>query len=257
MPSRAHGRAWEDWGAVDPLFAILTDPKYRHGGGDIEEFLRVGEGVVTDVLHQTDRLGIGQGRDLALDFGCGVGRLTGGLSNQFTNVIGVDVAPSMLDTAQKLHSNREHCKFTLNQSDDLRWIPDASLDFVLSLLVLQHLDSTDTIKTFLREFVRILKPGGAIVVQLPSSVPAHRIPLPSWRTRSGLRIRAARSLRRVGIPASILYRRFDWVPEMTLLALPDEVTRRTFEEAGGVVVHVTPPTKDAGGTIDRTYFVTR
>ncbi len=146
----------------------------------------------------------------------------------------------MLDTARELLADRGNCEFRVNQSDNLHWIADGSFDVVLSLLVLQHLDSTETIKAFLREFVRVLKPGGAIVIQLPSSVPAHKIPLPSWKSRSGVRIRTARLLRRIGIPANVLYRRLGWVPEMTLLALPDAVTRTTLEEAGGVVVHVTP-----------------
>jgi ubiquinone/menaquinone biosynthesis C-methylase UbiE len=257
MASGAHGQAWEDWGEVDPLFAILTEPKYRHGAGDVNEFLQGGQGAVRDLLNQTDHLKIGTGRDSALDFGCGVGRLTGGLADHFRRVVGVDVAPSMLDTARALHSHRDNCEFALNQANDLRGIPDTSFDFVLCLLVLQHLDSTASIEMFLREFVRVLKPGGAIVLQLPSSVPAHRIPLPSWRTRRGLQIRTARLLRRVGVPAKVLYRRFDWVPQMTLLALPDERTRKVLEDAGGRIVHVTPAAADSGGTIDRTYFVTR
>lgn len=257
MPTGTHGRAWEDWGEVDPLFAILTEPKYRHGGGDVNEFLRGGEGAVRDLLDQTDRLEIGSGRDSALDFGCGVGRLTGGLANHFGRAVGVDVAPSMLETARRLHADRDNIAFVLNQANDLHLLPDASFDFVLCLLVLQHLDSTASIQSFLREFVRVLKPGGAIVVQLPLSVPANRIPLPSWKTRRGLQIRTARLLRRCGVPAKLLYRRLDWVPEMTLLALPDETTRKTLEDAGGSIVYATPAAADSGGTIDRTYFVTR
>lgn len=256
-PTTAHGQAWEDWGTVDPLFAILTESKYRHGGGDVGEFLLGGEGIVNELLAQAEALGIGQHRDAALDFGCGVGRLTGGLSRHFARVTGVDVAPSMVEAARHLLADQHNCAFTVNQSNDLRFIPDGSFDFVLSLLVLQHLDSTDAVQSFLREFVRVLRPGGAIVVQLPSYVPAHEIPLPSVRTRAGLKIRAARFLRRVGVPAKVLYERLDWVPQMTLLALSDEAARHTFEEAGATVVHVTAPTTDAGGTIDRTFFVTR
>lgn len=257
MPPTAHGQAWEDWGTVDPLFAILTESKYRHGGGDVGEFLVGGEGVVGDLLAQAEALGIGQNRDAALDFGCGVGRLTGGLSRHFASVTGVDVAPSMVDAARQLLVDRPNCEFTVNHFNDLRFIPDGSFDFVLSLLVLQHLDSTHAVQSFLREFVRVLRPGGAIVVQLPSYVPANEIPLPSVRTRAGVKIRAARLLRRVGVPAKVLYERLDWVPQMTLLALSDETTRLTFEEAGGTIAHVTAPATDSGGTIDRTFFVTR
>ncbi len=258
MPSRrAQSQAWEDWGAVNPLYAILTDPQYRHGGGDVQAFLRGGEGAVQEILSETDRLGIGRSRAGALDFGCGIGRLTGGLANHFESVTGVDVAPTMLARARELHSNRTNLEFRLNRNDDLRWISDSSFDFVLSLLVLQHLTSTRAIENFLREFVRVLKPGGAIVVQLPLRAPTHRPPLPRWNTRAGFRLRTANALRRVGVPAHVLYERLDWVPEMTLLALPEETTRRIFEEAGATIVHVTPPSTDAGGTIDQIYFVTR
>ena len=254
--SKAHSRAWEDWGAVNPLYAIVTDPKYRHGG-DIGEFLRSGEDTVDAILRETDRMRIGRGRQAALDFGCGIGRLAAGLANHFNEVTGVDVSSTMLASARELHSNRTNLQFELNQKKDLRWIPEASFDLVLSLLVLQHLESTQTIETFLRDFVRILKPGGAIVVQLPSSVPAHRPPLPKWTTGAGVRLRVAKLLRRVGVSPQVLYEHFDWVPEMTLLALPEKATRRIFEDAGGTVVHVTRPSTDAGGTIDHIYFVTR
>jgi ubiquinone/menaquinone biosynthesis C-methylase UbiE len=257
MPSsKAQSQAWEDWGAVNPLYAVLTDPKYRHGG-DIDEFLRSGEETVNGILSQTDRLGIGRGRNAAIDFGCGIGRLAVGLANHFEEVTAVDASSTMLASARELHSDRSNLDFRLSRDKDLGWIPDGSFDLVLSLLVLQHLESTQAIETFLREFVRILKPGGAIVVQLPSSVPAHRPPLPRWTTPAGVRVRTAKLLRRVGVPAPMLYKRLDWVPEMTLLALPEETTRRILEEAGGALVHVTPAQMDAGGTIDHVYFVTR
>ena len=257
MRTTQHGEAWNDWGKVDPLYAILTDPKYRHGGGDISEFLQGGEETVNGVLAQADEFAIGQSRDAALDFGCGIGRLTGALSQYFANVTGVDIAPSMIKAARRLHSDKDNCEFLLNGHNDLRWIPDRSVDFVLSLLVLQHLESTAVIESLLSEFVRVLRPGGAIVVQLPLKVPSHEIPLPSWRTRSGVKVRSARLLRRIGVPAHFLYGRFGWVPQMTLLALGDDEVGMIFERAGATVVHVTPPTTDAGGTVDRTLYVTR
>jgi 2-polyprenyl-3-methyl-5-hydroxy-6-metoxy-1,4-benzoquinol methylase len=257
MPSsKAHSRAWEDWGTVNPLYAIVTDPKYRHGG-DVDEFFRGGKDSVNEILSETDRLGIGRGREAALDFGCGIGRLSAGLADHFKAVTGVDVSSTMVASGRELHTNRVNLEFKQNQNNDLRWIPESSFDLVLSLLVLQHLESTRTIEGFLRDFVRILKPGGAIVVQLPSRVPAHRPPLPPSTTRAGVRLRTANLLRRVGVSARVLYERFDWVPEMTLLALSEETTRKILEDAGGTVVYVTPPSTDAGGTIHHTYFVTR
>lgn len=256
MPSREHSRAWEDWGEVNPLYAILTDPRFRHGG-DIGEFMASGEPYIGGVLAETERLAICSDRVSALDFGCGVGRLTAPLSRHFERALGVDISPSMLERARELHADIDNCEFRLNEGDDLGWIEDRSFDLILSLLVLQHMDSVQTMERFLREFMRVLKPGGALVFQIPSSVPAHRPPLPSWKTRQGLRVRTANALRQMGVPAHILYHRMDWVPEMTLLALSDGRTRAVLEAAGGTVAHVTSSAADAGGTVDRTYFVTR
>ena len=55
----------------------------------------------------------------------------------------------------------------------------------------------------------------------------------------------------------MLYTYLDWVPEMTMLSLPTETVTQVFEQAGGTVAYVTPPTTDPGGTVDQIYFVTR
>ena len=57
MPTRAHRQAWQDWGTVNPLYGILTDPRYRHGG-DVKEFLRTGEGTVASLMGDVDGLGL-------------------------------------------------------------------------------------------------------------------------------------------------------------------------------------------------------
>jgi ubiquinone/menaquinone biosynthesis C-methylase UbiE len=195
--------------------------------------------------------------DSALDFGCGIGRLTFPLSRRFHEVVGIDASATMLAKARELHPPADNVRFVLNEFDDLRRFSDCSFDLVLSLLVLQHLDSTQSIEGFLREFVRVVRPGGAVVVQLPTSVPAYRPPLPPWSTRDGVRTRSAMFLRRLGVSPDFLYRRLDWVPEMTLLALTEERVHEVIEGAGGKIVHVSAPDVDAGGTRHLIYFATR
>jgi SAM-dependent methyltransferase len=256
VPSKTHKRAWQDWGTVNPLYGILTDPRYRHGG-DVGEFLESGEGAVASVLAEVERLGLAPRQHACLDFGCGIGRLTGPLARRFDLALGLDVSAPMLAKARSIHADLANCRFELNDTDDLAGRPDASFDLVLCLFVLQHLDTTRAIESFLGEFVRVLAPGGALVVQLCSQTANHRPPLPPWRTRHGARTRAAIALRRMGVPPGILYRTLDWVPEMTMLAIPDERARTVLRDAGGRVVSVSPPETDAGGTVHRTYYVTR
>ncbi|HEX4246068.1 MAG TPA: class I SAM-dependent methyltransferase [Acidimicrobiales bacterium] len=256
MSSRMHRQAWEDWGSVDPLYAVLTAPQYRHRGGDRNEFFQTGEEFVTFLLGQCYGLGLIPHSERALDFGCGVGRVTAPLCDRFDSVLGLDVAASMVDTARKLHADRPHCRFEVHGGDDLSGYGDGSFDLVVSVLVLQHLSSEQAILRYLGEFVRVLRPGGALVVQLPSKVPPPPT-LPPWSTRDGLRKRAAPLLRRLGVSAELLYRRLDYVPEMTMTGVPEALIRETLTAAGGNIVYTTPPDVDRGGTESHIFFVTR
>lgn len=256
MPSKTHRRAWEDWGRVNPLYAILTDPRYRHGG-DVTEFLESGEGTVEAVMAEIERIGLRLRRGSALDFGCGIGRLTAPLARRFDRVTGVDVSATMLTRASQLHAGLVNCRFEHNDVDDLSRFPDASFDLVLCLYVLQHLESVEAIESFLAEFVRVLAPTGVLVVQLCSHTATHRPPLPPWRTQQGIRTRVAITLRALGVSPRYLYRALGWVPEMTMLALPGERARDVLSRAGGRVAQVATPVTDPGGTIHLTYYVTR
>lgn len=256
MSSKMHRQAWEDWGSVNPLYAVLTAPQYRHGGGDRDEFFKTGEEFIAFVLGECDRLGLARHPQRALDFGCGVGRVTVPLGARFDDVTGLDVAASMIDTARQLHADRPQCRFEVHHADDLSRYADGIFDLVVSVLVLQHLSSQRAILTYLAEFVRVLRPGGALVVQLPSKVPPPPV-LPPWHTRDGVRMRVAPLLRRLGVSAAFLYRRLDWVPEMTMTAVPEAVIRETLVAAGGNIVFTTPPDIDRGGTESRIFFVTR
>jgi 2-polyprenyl-3-methyl-5-hydroxy-6-metoxy-1,4-benzoquinol methylase len=256
VSSKMQRQAWEDWGSVDPLYAVLTDPQYRHRGGDRAQFFRTGEEFVAFFVGECDRLGLVQRRDTALDFGCGVGRVTAPLASRFESVLGLDVAQSMVDTARQLHADRPNCRFQVHRAEDLGGHGDESFDLVVSVLVLQHLSSQPAILRYLGEFVRVLRPGGALVVQLPSKVPSPPT-LPPWSTGDGLRKRAAPRLRRLGVSAEFLYRRLDWVPEMTMTGVPEDLIRETLTAAGGTIAYTTPPDIDRGGTESRIFFVTR
>ncbi len=61
----------------------------------------------------------------------------------------------------------EGVEFLLNESESLEKIPSESIDFLLSLIVLQHIPKK-FIKGYLSEFLRVTKPGGLIVFQIPT-----------------------------------------------------------------------------------------
>jgi SAM-dependent methyltransferase len=160
----------EDWtrlGAEDPLWAVYVAPGTRGGRWDVDEFFALGGEEVSRALGELDRLGLSPGSRVAVDFGCGVGRLSAALAQRFTEVIGVDISPTMLAEAKRLDRSDGRCRFVLNEADNLAFIPDGSVDLVYSSLVLQHLPA-DLATGYVREFARILAPDGVAVFQVAS-----------------------------------------------------------------------------------------
>lgn len=153
-------------GATDPFWAILTDPKKKNRGWDAGEFFSTGGPEVAGVLARVEQLHpLRRGR--ALDFGCGVGRLTQPLSEQFSEACGVDISPSMIELARKHNRNQGRCQYFLNSKGDLSIFPERHFDFIYSSITLQHI-RPQFAKRYLEEFVRVLAPGGVLVFQLPS-----------------------------------------------------------------------------------------
>jgi ubiquinone/menaquinone biosynthesis C-methylase UbiE len=92
------------------------------------------------------RLGYPSGREAALDFGCGVGRLTRALAKDFRRCYGVDISESMIAKARELNQSLPGCEFVLNTQGDLALFPDNHFDMIYTCRVLQHLPSRATIK---------------------------------------------------------------------------------------------------------------
>ena len=158
---------WDQFGRMDPMWAVLTadDKRGRRWGTD--EFFASGEQEIEEVLNHIQGLGLPTPQNRALDFGCGVGRLTQALAGRFEVVCGVDIAPSMIEQAEKLNRFSDNCTYHLNQTTDLRLFEKDSFDFVYTNITLQHMRPKFIIK-YLSEFLRILQPGGILAFQLPS-----------------------------------------------------------------------------------------
>jgi ubiquinone/menaquinone biosynthesis C-methylase UbiE len=72
----------------------------------------------------------------------------------------------MIEGAVRLNRQGERCHFHHNSAPDLRLFPDRSFDFVLSLLVFQHMEPA-LMKGYLREFVRVLDSDGVAYFNIP------------------------------------------------------------------------------------------
>jgi SAM-dependent methyltransferase len=245
-------RAWEDWARIDPLWAVVTASDKKHGRWDLDEFFRSGQDTIDSLIEEGAAYGVPAHCGRALDFGCGVGRLTRALGTHMTHVLGLDVSGLMIEQAMVLNSGRSGIEFAVHRDADFHVIEDNSLDIVCSLLVLQHIPSIALIENYLREFARVLAPGGFLFMNLPVGVPSPDL---SLRGRLRPRTRFPTFLRRLGVSPALLYRHFNWNPDMPMNALPIERVRSILTEAGGRVLE-SRVDDDGGGVYQGLYLVT-
>lgn len=106
---------------------------------------------------------------IALDIGCGVGRLMKGMSPHFKYVLGYDVSPQMIKFAES--SNPINCYAKVSNGKTPTF-DGRSVDFVYSMICFQHMRGLYTVMSNLREAYRVLRPGGVIRIQTHQGRPA-------------------------------------------------------------------------------------
>jgi len=161
-----HRRQWEALGRRDPYWAVLSHPGKRGGRWDVDAFFATGEAEVAADLERLAGLGIAPRPGTALDFGCGVGRLSRALARRFERVLGIDLADAMLDEARAANARFANIDFRRDDAAPLASVPDASIDLVFTSLTLQHMPPARQ-RDCLAAFCRVLRPGGALVCQTP------------------------------------------------------------------------------------------
>ncbi len=131
----------------------------------MEEFLATGESDVSRFVgflrkhaHLSPPLGD------VLDFGCGVGRLSRAWASRAKSVTGVDVAPTMIQMAEKVLREFPNARVCVNVENNLRQFSDKSFDVVASYITIQHIPPAAAL-TYLSELCRLLRPGGVLIFQ--------------------------------------------------------------------------------------------
>lgn len=151
---------WEIIGARDPFFGVLASDEYRLASFDAsarERFYASGSATVTEILKSFDaEFGARPSQGVALDIGCGVGRLTFAMAGVVPHVIGYDVAEAMLRIARE--------KAPANASFTTQ-LPDGPFGWVNTLIVFQHIPPPEGL-ALLRAALDRLAPGGFASIQV-------------------------------------------------------------------------------------------
>ena len=170
-----HIGIWDSLGVADPFWAVLSDPARRYGKWDVDEFYATGREHMSGLVRRLEDLGIQVSGRTVVDFGCGLGRLSQGLALHGADVIGIDASVGMIVGAQRHNAFPDRCAFLLNRAPDLSLLGDESVDGVVSFIALQHIPPPAALD-YLRDFCRILRPGGFLAVQVPDCLKVAATP---------------------------------------------------------------------------------
>ena len=233
---------WTALGERDPLWAILSETDKKDGGWSHAAFFQTGVEEISEVLRTARSLSSVR-YGLALDFGCGVGRLSQALATHFERVVGVDIAESMIRSAVELNRFPDRCEYIHNVAADLSILPEGSADLIYSSITLQHVVPA-LARCYIREFFRVARPGGLVIFQLPS------------RPRSVV-WHAIKSVAPVSV-ANLIWRLRTGSPEaMETYSTPENKVIKFIEESGGAVLRVEDNQNGPPGWQSRKYFCVR
>jgi ubiquinone/menaquinone biosynthesis C-methylase UbiE len=229
---------WEHWGKTDPLWAILSQQGKENNRWDLGQFMETGETEVAALFDRLEQLGLNLPRNRALDFGCGVGRLSQALAVRFDKVDGVDISESMLDVARRINRFEGKCSYHHNPESNLRLFPDGSFTLIYSNITLQHIPPPLAMG-YISEFIRVLRDDGVAVFQLPSHFESPALRVRRWLgTRTPALHRLYRNLWHAGKAPPASPYAMHWIPRR-------QVTQLVRRSGGEVLAldrdHSAPP----------------
>ena len=159
-------RMWNTRGRRHPIRSICTG---RFRGLSVEAFFASGAWEIDRIFEYLEGLDLHPGTRRALDFGCGLGRLTQALAPRFQEVVGLDISDEMIRRAEALNRAAPAVRYLADSRGDPGVLPAGTFDFIVSDLVLQHIEPRSS-RSYIAALVRLLAPEGVAVLQIPGSV---------------------------------------------------------------------------------------
>lgn len=163
-------KSWERFGSTNPYYGVITNARFKGSslsGAEKKSFFRSGEEHIENVFANAgsifdSKINCGT----ALDFGCGVGRLTLPLAHRFKRVLAMDISPSMLDVAKKNCADADVKNVEFLISDDALSRLTDDVDFIHSYIVLQHIPVRRGLR-ILSAMLDRLRDGGIAAIDVP------------------------------------------------------------------------------------------
>jgi ubiquinone/menaquinone biosynthesis C-methylase UbiE len=107
--------------------------------------------------------------DTVLDLACGQGFFSRAFAEKVSRVIGVDMAPELIQLAK--NKSLKNLTYTVSPADDLKFIPDNSVNKAVIVLAIQNIENVAGVFT---ECARVLRKNGLLSIVM--NHPAFRVP---------------------------------------------------------------------------------
>jgi SAM-dependent methyltransferase len=149
---------WNDLAREDANYYVAFSRRDQ----DDTEFFSTAEDVVRNLEGELKRFPPERpaATRRALEIGCGPGRLMRPMSRHFGEIHGIDISDEMVARARARLRDIPHAHPHHASGSDLALFPADHFDFVYSYAVFQHIPSAEVVFSYLRETVRVLRPGG-------------------------------------------------------------------------------------------------
>ena len=150
-------RAWDRHARERSLAATSS-----HDAADTDTYWQSGERDWGLVHGLATRVGI-PAHALAIEIGCGLGRITRQAAPQFERVIGLDISPEILKQA-RLQASAPNISYESVGGEARIPAGAGSADLVYAWTVFRHM-SKELFARYLVDVHRVLKPGGSLVFE--------------------------------------------------------------------------------------------
>jgi SAM-dependent methyltransferase len=174
---------WTELGENEPHWSVLTNDNFRSENLTEEQlavFNNSGRREAGMVTHFEALTGRKATRGVCLELGCGVGRITRYLAEEFDRVVAVDISPGNLRLCQAYLESENVTNVDTVQVmgiEDFETLPP--IDFFFSIIVLQH-NSPPIQKRVLRNILSKIRPGGGALFQIPTDVPGYNFEVDAY-----------------------------------------------------------------------------
>jgi 2-polyprenyl-3-methyl-5-hydroxy-6-metoxy-1,4-benzoquinol methylase len=254
---------WNELAELDPYWSIICEVGSQRGNWNTSTFFVTGERQLEGVMSHADHLGYPAERLSALDFGCGIGRMTRAFAAHFDQVYGVDAAEAMIKLARRSNASFSNCRFLVSAEADLNMFASNEFDMIYSWQVLQNMRNRAVALSIVRECVRALKPNGLLAFQCPSQLPRALVAGRCRRLKVLLKLigvkraQLYRPLRALGVSREFLYTRMRLWPDLEVRSIPQDEVVSVLERAGARLLDIKRAPFANIPDADRMYWVTK